>query len=167
MAEALNLQITLKVAGALTNALDLSTPTQAFATDYSSLLIFGNGTGANQANMLWHDQRSVTTSGEDIDLAGSLTSAFGTTITFAVVKGVIVVAATANGGNVVVARASSNGVGVFNAASDAVTLKPGGVFLWTDPSAAGTTVTAGTGDLLNIDSTSGTVTYDIWLVGEV
>ena len=168
MAEALNLQITLKIAGALTNAIDLSTPTQAFATDYSSLLVFGNGTGANQANMIWHDQRSVGTGSEDLDLAGSLVSAFGTTITFTVVKGVLIVASTANSGNVVVSRPASNGLVLFTAASDGLAaLKPGGIFLFTDPSAAGLTVTASTGDLLNVDASTGTVVYDVWIWGEV
>ena len=166
MAEALSLNVVLKMVGSLTNALDLSTPSQDFAKDYTQ--VFANGTGANQGNMLWHDQRAVGTAGEDLDLAGGLTSAFGTTITFAAIKGILVYASTSNTGNVIISRPASNGLVLFAAASDALAaLKPGGLFLFTDPSAAGLTVTANTGDLLNFDSSSGTVTYDVWIWGEV
>jgi hypothetical protein len=165
MAIALSLQVVLKMVGGLTNALDLSTPIDSFNKDYTTT--FANGTGANQGNMLWHDQRAVDTNGEDLDLAGGLTSAFGTTITFAVIKGIAVYAAAANSGNIIVSR-PANGLVLFTASGDGLApLKPGGLFLFTDPSAAGTTVTAGTGDLLNIDSSSGTSTYDIWIWGEV
>lgn len=166
MAEALNLQMVLKMIGSLENAIDLSTPIQPFSTDYSKA--FSNGTGANQGNMLWQDQRTTDTTGEELDLAGGLTSAFGTTITFAAVKGVLIVASSANSGNVVVSRPASNGLVLFAAASDALAgLKPGGVFLFTDPSAAGLTVTAGTGDLLKVAASTGSITYDIWIWGEV
>lgn len=165
MAASLSLQMVLKMVGALSNPLDLSTPTDAFSVDYTKL--FANGTGADQGNMIWHDQRSVGTSGEDLDLAGGLTSSFGAALTFTAVKGILIVASAANSGNVVISRPASNGLVLFAAASDALAaLKPGGIFLFTDPSAAGLTVTAGTGDLLNIDSSSGTVTYDVWIWGE-
>jgi hypothetical protein len=167
MAIALNtLQVVVKMVGELTNVLDLSLPIDSFDQDYTTT--FSDGTGANQGNMLWHDQRSVGTGSEDLDLAGGLTSAFGTTITFAVIKGILIYAAAANTGNIIVSRPASNGLVLFAAASDALAaLKPGGLFLFTDPSAAGLTVTASTGDLLNIDSSSGTSVYDVWIWGEV
>jgi hypothetical protein len=165
MAEALSLQLVLRMVGSLTNARDLSIPVDAFDKDYTKL--FGNGTGANQGNMIWHDQRSVDTNGESLDLAGGLTSAFGTTITFTAVKGILIVASASNVGNVIINRPAS-GLVLFAAQGDELApLKPGGMFLFTDPSAAGLTVTATSGDLLFIDSSSGTVTYDVWIWGEV
>lgn len=79
-------------------------------------------------------------------------------------------AAVGNTNNVVVTRPATNGLVLFAAASDALAgLKPGGLFLFTDPSAPGLAVTAGTGDLLTIsNSGAGTsVTYDIVIVGTV
>lgn len=161
----LSLQVALKLIGSLTNALDLTTPIDPISKDYTFNV--GNGTGAGQGNMIWHDQRSVGTSGEDLDLAGGLTNAFGSTVTFTAVKGILVYASPANSGNVIVSRPASNGLVLFAAASDALAgLTPGGIFLFTDPSAAGLAVTASSGDLLNVDASTGTVTYDVWIWGE-
>ena len=57
MAEAVSLQIVMKLIGSMTNALDLTTPSDALSRDYT--ITFANGTGANQANMWWHDQRTL------------------------------------------------------------------------------------------------------------
>lgn len=164
MAE-LSLKMVLQMVGSLTSARDLSIPADNFSVDYTKA--FSNGTGANQGNMIWHDQRSTDGTGEDLDLAGGVTSAFGAALTFTAVKGILIVASAANSGNVVVSRPASNGLVLFAAASDALAgLKPGGAFLFTDPSAAGLTVTASTGDLLHVAASSGTVTYDVWVWGE-
>jgi hypothetical protein len=53
------------------------------------------------------------------------------------------------------------------AAGDGIALRPGATFVWISPDATGVTVTAGTGDLLNIaNSGAGTsVTYDVIIIG--
>lgn len=164
--ELTSLKLVLQLVGNLTSVTDLTTAYDAINRDFTKT--FGNGTGALQGNMWWGDTRSVGTGGEDIDFAGGLTSAFGATITFTALKGLLIHASTANTGNVVVTRGASNGLVVFAAANDALApLKPGGIFLFTDPSAAGLTVTANTGDLLNIAASTGTVSYDIFAWGEV
>jgi hypothetical protein len=130
-------------------------------------IALANGTGANQADRLWTDTRTVAGSGTDaLDLAGSLVDAFGTTVTFVKLKGVLISAAAGNTNNVRVNRPAANGVPLFLAASDGIDVLPGGVFVWVAPG-VGVTVTAATADLLNVDnSSSGTsVTYDIVLVG--
>ena len=168
MAEALSLNVMLKMVGALSNALDLSTPTDAFLKDYS--LTFANGTGINQANMLWHDQRTLTASAaETLDISGGLTSAFGTTIVFTAIKGLLVYAASGNTNDVQVTRPASEGVTLFLAASDGIAVRPGGVFLWVDPTAAGTAVVAATSDDLTFTKSAGStsVTWDVWIWGEV
>lgn len=163
--ESLSAKLTLT--GSLTNTPDLSSVYETIAKTYENL--FGNGTGANQINQVWHDQRSTDTTGEELDLAGGVTSQLsGAALTFAAIKVVVVYASTSNSGNVVVSRPGANGLVLFAAASDALAgLKPGGLFVFTDPSAAGLTVTGGTGDLLKIAASTGTVTYDIWIGGEV
>lgn len=170
MAEAVSLQIVAKLIGAMTNPIDLSIPTDPLALDLTTT--FANGTGANQANMWWHDQRTLGASAsENIDLAGSLTSIFGTTITFTSIKAILVRASSSNNAanNVNVARGSSNGFVLFLAASDGFTLPAGSWALFVNPGANGWAVTAGSGDILTITNSAGTnsVVYDIFILGEV
>mgnify|MGYP001562051289 CR=1 FL=1 len=168
MAEAVDLQVVFKLIGTMTQATDLSTLEDVLARDYGKT--FANGTGANQLNMWWHDQRTLAASAaEDLDLAGSLLSAFGTTITFTSLKGLMVFAATANTNNVNVTRPAANGVPWLLAAGDGIAVKPGMWMAWFDPSANGSVVTAGTGDLITFTNSAGgtSVLYDAYLFGEV
>lgn len=168
MPEAVSLQVVLKLLGTMTQTSDLSTLEDVLSRDYSKN--FGNGTGANQANMWWHDQRTLAASGtESLDFAGGSTSAFGTTITLTSLKGVFVYAASGNTNDVQVTRPATNGIPWLMAAGDGIALKPGAWFVWLDPSANGATVTAGTGDLITFtNSAAGTsVTYDVFILGEV
>lgn len=158
-------QLTARVAGTLTSELDLATA--AVPLDYRSRLDLASGTGSGQADMMWSDTRTLAaSSNEDLDLAGSLTGPLGGTLTFAKLKAIIVAAAAGNTNNVQVTRPASNGVPLFLAASDGIAVLPGGFFFWAAPG-AGVTVTASTGDLINIaNSSSGTsVTYDIVIIG--
>lgn len=150
----------------LTSPLDLSTPTNALRIARQMNLAQGTGVGA--ADMLWSDQFTIPISGtQAVDLAGSLTGPFGTTLTFARIKMVVVAAAGGNTNNVNVVRDATNGVPLFLATGDGIPVHPGGAFIWYAPSAAGVVVTAGTGDLLNlVNSGAGTtVTCDIAVVG--
>ncbi|MEV4180183.1 hypothetical protein AB0J28_01890 [Streptosporangium canum] len=150
----------------VTSPLDLSTPTNLISV--ARQLNLAQGAGAGQADMVWSDQRTIAASGSDaLDLAGSLSGPFGGTLTFARIKMVVVLAAGGNANNVNVTMPGSNGVPLFLAAGDGIAVKPGGAFMWFDPSAAGVAVTAATGDLLTVvNSGAGTpVTYDIHIVG--
>jgi hypothetical protein len=159
----------LSLAGTFSGANDLSTLAQAI--NYSKSYNLTNGTGANQANMIFMDQRTLAAStAEDLDLAGSLTNAYGTTITFTSIKGIIVYASPANTNDVLIGGdASAAFVNWVANSSDIIVVKPGGLFALVNPQANGYAVTATTGDLLQIaNSSSGTpVTYDIILLGEV
>lgn len=166
MALSLSTDLTVRLAATLTNPADLSTPTDALvkATTFN----WTSGTGANQGDRRFHDQRTLSASGtEDLDLAGSLTDVFGNTITFARIKMVLVTAASGNTNNVNVTRPASNGVPLFLAASDGVAIRPGGGFLWWAPDSTGVAVTAGTGDLLTFTNSAGStsVTYDVVIIG--
>lgn len=145
---------------------DLGTPKLAVSISEIQSLIAGTA-GVNQTNILFSDTRTLTASAtEDLDLAGVLTNAFGSTITAAEIVLIYVKAADANTNNVNLTRPASNGfIGPFLAASDGIAVKPGEWQLLMSQS--GWAVTAATGDLLTItNSSSGTgVTYDIIIVG--
>ena len=101
MAEQFSGNLKLSLAGTFTGDNDLSTVAQAI--NYSKSFNITNGTAADQANMVWMDQRTLAASAtEDLDLAGSLTNVYGTTITFTAIKGIIVYATAANTNNVLV-----------------------------------------------------------------
>ena len=163
---ALSLTVKAGIRGNHTKALDLGTAD--LPIDVLANIALADGTGANQADRIFTDTRTLAASAtEDLDLAGSLTDAYGATITLARIKAILVKAASANTNNVNVSRPASNGVPLFLAASDGIQVLPGGAFLWVAPNAAGIAVTAGTGDLLTFtNSSSGTsVTYDVVIVG--
>jgi len=130
-------------------------------------LALANGTGTNQVDRMFSDQRTLTAStSEDLDLAGILTDAFGVTITFVKVKAIWIKASSANTNNVVVGAASSaDFVGPWS--TDGTTsIPPGGSMLVSAP-VSGWTVTATTADILKIaNSSSGTsVIYNLVIIG--
>jgi hypothetical protein len=148
-----------------TNALDLVTGRAP--VELLKSISLGSGTGANQADRLFTDRRTLAASAsENLDLAGVLSDAFGAALTFSKLKAIIIVADSANTNNVNVSREATNGVPVFLAAGDGIPVLPGGMFVWVAPG-AGVTVTPATGDLLTVaNSAAGTsVTYDVYLLG--
>ena len=156
----------------ITPAIDYKTTLDAGNAQFKPGLSYSNtlanGTGANQAQTVFTDQRTLAgTTSEDLDLAGGLTDAFGATITFTKVKANIVTAAAANGGDIEVGGAASNGFAAWvGAAADYIVIPAGGLFAISAPDATGFAVTAGTGDLLKINNTDGsTATYDIVIIG--
>lgn len=162
----LNVQILQKIAGTQESALDVGTAKLPIL--FNKVNNLANGTGANQANQMFTDERTIAASGnEDLDLAGSLSDAFGNTITFTKVKAIMVVADAGNTNDVEVTRPAINGLPLFMAAGDGISLTPGASFTMVFPDADGVAVTADTGDLLNIaNSSSGTgVTYTVIIIG--
>lgn len=164
MALTTNLRCSLEAA--LTDPVDLSSP--ADTLDFDAIIRLVSGTGADQANMLWHDRRTLAASAtENLDLAGVLVNGLGDVQTFAKLKAIVVRAVAANTNNVNVIREATNGVPLFLAAGDGIPVHPNGLFVWAAPGLAGVAVTAGTGDLITFtNSAAGTsVTYDVVLIG--
>lgn len=162
----LDVTLTAALSGNFTTALDLGDA--KFAINIANNVQLSDGTGSGQANQFWSDTRTIAASGtENIDLAGSLVNAFGTTLTFTKIKGVYIKAASGNTNNVQLTRPASNGLPLFLAAGDGLNILPGGTFFWACSDNTAVAVTAGTGDLLTItNSGAGTsVTYDIAIVG--
>lgn len=132
----------------------------------SVAIAFTSGTGSGQASKLFSDQRSLSSGGtENLDLAGSLADAFGTTITFATVKGIIIEAATTNTVDVTFGgAASAQFVGPLGSVTDTIAVRPGGVILLVAPQ-TGWTVTATTADLLKVLAGAAASTYNITIIG--
>jgi hypothetical protein len=162
---ALTTSISLAVKATQTASSDLSGVSNPHRIGYSKTLTSGTTTG--KADVVWSDTRTLAASAnEDLDLAGSLSTALGT-VTFAKVKAIIVTADAGNANNVVLGNAASNTfTGPFGAATHTVAVAPGGSVALFAP-AAGWTVTAATGDLLRATNSGGgsSVTYSILIVG--
>jgi hypothetical protein len=157
----------LQIAATLNSVLDLKTASAPLA--YKNSMTLTTGTGADQADQIWDDERTLTTgANEDLDLTGTaLQNAFGTNIAFARIKLLAIVSDPANTTNLTVGNAASNGwVGPFGAATHTITLKPKGVLFLFDPSSGAYAVTAGTGDLLRVTNAAGaSAKYRIILIG--
>jgi hypothetical protein len=140
-----------------------------FPVTYDKTNTLANGTAAGQADLLWTDTRTLAASAsESLDLAGSLVGAFGATLTFARIKGLIIRAADGNTNDVLAGGAAANGwATAFGDPTDKVKIKPGGTLALLAPGATAYPVTPATGDLLQVaNSGAGTsVTYDIIVIG--
>jgi hypothetical protein len=161
---ALTSKIIARIQAQHTRTLDLASG--LVPLDKDATINLTSGTASGSADLIFHDTRTLAASGtEDLDLAGSLTDAYGTTLTFVKIKAVMITAASGNTNSVQVTRPASNGVPLFIAASDGISLAAGEVFMWA--SSTGKTVTAATGDLLTVTNSAGTtsVTYDVVIIG--
>ena len=149
-----------------TGSNDLGNP--SFHPSLKKVLQFLVGTGANQADMIWTDERTVTTGAtDDIDLAGVLSNAFGATLTFAEIVGIILVSDAANTTTLTIGAGTNPWITMFLATGDGIKVGHGGVFVNFAPDASGLgAVTAGTGDILRITNSAGaSATYKIVVLG--
>lgn len=137
--------------------------------NYSKSIQLTDGNGANQAQKLFTDTRTISaSSSENLDLAGSLLDAFGGTLTLGEVKAIIISASANNTNDVVVGGAASNTwLGPFSDATDKVNVKPGGTVAFFAPNASGYGVTTSSGDILKVANSGAgsSVTYDILIIG--
>ena len=164
MAKELQSSVQVAISGVLTNALGLSTPEDSLSKSFRDSL--ATGTGLDQADRMWHDQRTLTSESEELDLAAGLTDGLGETITFAKVKCIAIFNLSTAGSLTVGGSATEvafvNWVSDF---SDKIVIGPGGCFLLWNPSLAGYVVTPTSGDKLKINSGAETLTYDIIIIG--
>lgn len=125
-----------------------------------------SGTGAGQVNLCYQGVRTLTTGqAESLDVSGTLSNLFGTTV-FTAVKLIAIRSAVANTTVLSVTRPASNGVPFLVAAGDGFDLTAGDFFILTRRTAAGIAVTAGTGDLITVTNASGaSAVYTIVVCG--
>lgn len=146
-----------------------------FAPELEHILQFSTGTLANQADLLFVDERTLAAStNDDLDLAGVLVSAFGQTITFAEIVAIVVVnkprssGAPANTSNLTVGGGTNPVTGYLGGTTPTIgPIKPGGVALLATGDATGVAgVTGGTADILRIaNGAGGSATYQIAILG--
>jgi hypothetical protein len=157
----------LSVITTLIAGLDLAT--QQSALNFTRGFPLDSGTGANQADKVFSDTRTIAPSGtDDLDLAGTLLDAFGVVLTFVKVKVIAVAASSLNTNNVVIGNAAATQfLGPFGAATHTISVAPNGLALFARADATGWPVGAGASDLLRFtNSAAGTpVTYDVVLIG--
>jgi len=123
------------------------------------------GTGANQANLLWHDSRSTDATGETINVYddGTEVNAFGTALTMEAIK-LLYIKNTHASLTLEVFGGNSADIAVCADPTDIVEIPPGGFFLWVCPTAAGIATTTNK-NLKFATKTAGTITFDVVLLG--
>lgn len=126
---------------------------------------FSDGTGDAQIGSIYKATRTLASTNEDIDLHGSSFKDFqGVALGLTKMKALLVVNnGTATGNDVTVKQPASNGVPWAVAAGDGLNIGPGGLMLLVSPN-DGYTVTASTGDLINV-ATDFSGTYDVFVAG--
>lgn len=160
--------VAVTIAAQFANLLDLSTVNDALRLPVTNTLT--DGTGVNKAQIVYHDEITLATANAtSLDLSGGVSHAFGAAA-FTKIKAILIhnketVAGheiTVGGGAGCLAAAA-----IFSSTTDVIRVGPGGIFLITDPSAAGIPVTNSTADVLTISNGCGAnVTYDVIVIGE-
>jgi len=168
MPPALSLDLRASLTWLLQDALDLSTITDVSKLEYAASLT--SGVGSEQADRIWHDERTLAAAAADeLVLSALESSVFGNDVETALAKVkavLIVVTTTASGTELTIGNAASHAwVGPFNAAGDRLKLTAdAAIFLVNKQS--GWSVGVGATDVLKIANTgSGSATYRIVIVG--
>jgi len=139
----------------------------AFSPSLNKLIELANGTGANQSDVIYAADRTVTAaSNDDIDLAGVLATPFGNTITFVEIVGIIIYNQSSSQ-TLTIGNEGTNAWETMLSANGTIKVGPGGLFCNIAPGAAGLgAVTPATGDKLRIANDAGSsCTYSIIVLG--
>jgi len=131
------------------------------------LLQFASGTGADQADIVFTDTRTIAIStNDDIDLSGALADAFGAVVAAAEVVGLIIINKSTTQTLTIGVAGTNPWVTIWAASGDGLKIPPRGVFVLFAPDASGLgAVVAGASDVLRIANGAGaTCDYDIALL---
>jgi hypothetical protein len=141
----------------------------AFTPTIEKITALTAGTGANQADILWMDERTVATAAnDDLDLNGVLADAFGATVNMVEIVAVFVIneprSGVANTTNLTVGAATNPVTGFLGGTTPTFgPIRPGNFLLFGGGNIGGAgVVTPSTGDILRIANSSGaSATYQI------
>lgn len=164
-------EVRAKLVARQTGANDFGGPD--FNPTMEAILNLASGTGLNQADLAFFDERSVAAStNDDIDLAGALSSAFGATITMAELVALFIINAprsgTANVSDLTIGGGSNPVLGFLGGTTPTIgPIKPGGFLLLGAGHASGLgAVTGGSADVLRVaNGSGGTALYQIGVLG--
>jgi hypothetical protein len=151
-------------------ALDLSNVIDRAKVEFTQEM--ADGTGNDQADLIWHDTRTVASAAnDDLDLTALTQTIFGSTVTinFAKVKAILIVNTnTVAGDELVVDTSVANAFkGWANgSATSKAEIGPDSAWL-VSATLAGWAVTAGTGDIVRISNPGGgtSIIYKIVIIG--
>jgi len=116
------------------------------------------GTSANSVNIIYADSITLADGGNttlDLFASGTLLDVFGRALTMSAIK-FLYVKNNSTDSVLRIGGGASNDLDIFLATSDILLLKAGGIFVWADPSAAGTS-TAVNKNLKLLDDGTGAV----------
>lgn len=125
------------------------------------------GTGANQANVLFHDNRDIGQgANETLDLyaSGSLKDAFGDILTMEAIK-FLFIKNTSTDLTVSVFGGGANDLLIMGGTTDPVELPPGSFMLWACPTAAGIVTTSNKNLKLTVSGGSGSAIIQVTAMG--
>ena len=124
---------------------------------------FTSGTTTNQMDQLWVSRRTLAANtAETLDLTGGVTNSFGTALTMAEVRMLIVTINATNASTIAVGGAASASFNSWAGASnDTVRVRPGGLMLLVAPDATGYAI--GGGNLAVTNEGASAVAYDIYV----
>lgn len=151
-------------------ATDDNTDELSRLVDYLNLsrgVTFSEGEGANQINMVWHDQRSLADgANETLDFHdGSLTNKVGVSITMDKIKA-LYIKNNSSEASLIIGGAVANQLGLFADGADKLVLPPGGELPFIAPGASGVDCSSNSDLKLEHDGTgSSELVYDIVVFG--
>ncbi|MBM3642237.1 MAG: hypothetical protein FJX15_13125 [Alphaproteobacteria bacterium] len=123
---------------------------------------FANGVAADQADIAYVAERTVTTgANDDIDLAGVLADALGTTLTMAKLVAMLLINrqkdGTANTTNLTIGLGTNPFLGFLGGTVPTIgPITPGGVFMVSNPALAGLgSITGASNDILRVANSAG------------
>lgn len=121
-----------------------------------------NGTADGEITRVYSIEASLTTTPTDIDIVGALASVMnGAAVTMADFCGIIIENRSAAGNALL--GGDANSVPIFSATNDVIPVEPGGIVVKYSP--GGIPTTGGTGDIIQLAASAGTVIAKIVLIG--
>lgn len=163
---ALTAKMVLNINIDYTSARDLGTAT--LPIQLARGLTLTDGTGANKGDICFDDTRTLADGANETIDVRSITDAYGTALTFDIIRGLYIKNNSTDSGLLVGAAAATQLVLFAAPASDILLIPPGGEFFMTWPDATGLDTTVNKDLKLEHDAVGAAVslTYDIIIVGE-
>lgn len=138
------------------------------ATQLINNLGWTYGTGANQVNIIYSDTVTLADGANstiDLYASGTYLDIFNRDLTMEALK-LLYIKNNSDDATLLVLGGVATDIGICSDTSDVIEVKPGGIFIWVDPSAAGLDITTNKNLKIEHDGTgSDTMDVDIIAMG--